>query len=109
MSKKERYVIKSLGRFTNTFSRVGQKSGEIQINKDYVNKLTKDEIEVNVLWCEERRKNHKIPEKEVDKKVLETCRVKGLEKSLLSVLVKQGTINSSEYIMERIQLLKEIY
>jgi hypothetical protein len=109
----ERYVVVSIknertGKRDTTFSRVSQQSGEIQLNKNYIHTLTPEEIEVNVLWCEERRKDHIIPEAEIDKKVFATCKSKGLEKDLLTAMIKQGKVCLTDHYKKRVELMLEM-
>jgi len=110
MNKYERKKVEtiSFGNGVTTFSRVRNSDKQIQLNKDIIHLLNKDEIEINVLWCDTRRIDLEIPESEVDKKVFDICKKKGIEKHLMSAMVKQGKMCFTEHYTKRVKLMAEM-
>jgi hypothetical protein len=91
-----------------TFSRVGQTSGKIELNNRYIDRLTPDEIEIQVIWCKTRRLDHVIPEIEVDVIVFDICKRRELLKPLLSAMVKQGKVTLSKDYQNRVIEMKKM-
>ena len=109
----ERYVVIDLGLNykgdkNTAFSRIRHSDHQIQFNKNYFGLLSKDEIEANVIWCETRIKDFEKSEIETDKYVYAICKSKGIEKALLSAMIKQGKLTLTPEFKKRVEQMSKL-